>query len=179
MKKWGFAQPPLSSPSSVPSHKSPWKDSIGFSSWTRMCSGKDHLHIHDICVWERDSFHPVESLHFSDQEWGRKKQKEGGRQIGTVRNKERGREKKAKLRERAQPSNSSPSPQHDCRAVRLGIKTLASLHPTQTAALQKHSASHSYIHMTASIPHQEKKTFKQTPKLERQREQTQKAHRSV
>ncbi|CAM4666333.1 unnamed protein product [Leuciscus chuanchicus] len=66
-----------------------------------------------------------QSLHFSDQERGRKKQKEGGRQIGTVRNKERGREKKAKLRERAQPSNSSPSPQHDCRAVRLGIKTLA------------------------------------------------------
>lgn len=59
-----------------------------------MCSRKDPLHIHDICVCERDSFHPVESLHFSDQERGRKKQKEGGRQIGTVRSKEIGREKK-------------------------------------------------------------------------------------
>ncbi len=75
-------------------HESLWKDSIGFSSRTRMCSSKDPLNIHDICVCERDSFHPVESLHFSDQERGRKKQKAGGRQIGMVRNKERGREKK-------------------------------------------------------------------------------------
>lgn len=112
-------------------------------------------------------------------QWSRagKKETKGGRETDRNGEKQGEREReKAKLRKREQPSNSSPSPQHDCRAVRLGIKTLASLHPTQTAALQKHSVSDFYIHMTGNIPHQEKKTFKQTPKLERQREQTQKAH---
>lgn len=55
MKTLCFAQPPLSSPSSVPPHESLWKDSVGFSSWTRMCSGEDPLHIHDVCVCEKET----------------------------------------------------------------------------------------------------------------------------
>lgn len=109
-----------------------------------------------MCVRERQ----FPSFREPPLQWSRVGKKETKRGRETDRNGEKQGERKReeeKLREREQPSNSSPSPQHDCRAVRLGIKTLASLHPTQAAALQKHSASHSYIHTTANTPHQEKR----------------------